>query len=79
MLQSYKEFYQKENKFEKRKVLNGFRNAIGAFRRKVDIFMKVMKKKYEKPVMEVIVFETEDVITTSGYEPGDYETEILPD
>ena len=25
-----------------------------------------MKEKYEAPAMEVVVFETEDVITTSG-------------
>lgn len=25
-----------------------------------------MKKQYESPVMEVIGFETEDIITTSG-------------
>lgn len=33
------------------------------------------KKQYEKPAMEVIRFETEDIITTSG----DYGTDILPD
>lgn len=25
-----------------------------------------MKEKYEEPIMEIIEFETEDVITTSG-------------
>ena len=31
-----------------------------------------MKEKYETPVCEVIEFETEDVITTSGIDrPGD--------
>lgn len=29
------------------------------------------KEKYEAPVMELIVFETEDVITTSGGTTGD--------
>ncbi len=29
-----------------------------------------MKEKYETPVCEVIEFETEDVITTSGVQSG---------
>lgn len=38
------------------------------------------KKQYEKPAMEVIRFETEDIITTSGGFPdNNYGTEILPD
>lgn len=37
----------------------------------------MMKKDYEKPVMEVIQFDTKDVITTSG--DHDYGTDILPD
>ncbi len=32
-----------------------------------------MKKKYEKAEMEIIEFETEDVITTSGIIPGENE------
>ena len=31
--------------------------------------------KYEKPIMEVISFETEDIITTSGSTWGGDETE----
>ena len=30
-----------------------------------------MKEKYENPEMEIIEFETEDVITTSGIDDGD--------
>lgn len=33
-------------------------------------------KKYEKPVMEVIEFETEDIITTSGNH--DYDLPFVP-
>ena len=29
-----------------------------------------MKEKYEVPVMEVITFASEDIITTSGLKPG---------
>lgn len=29
-----------------------------------------MKQKYETPVMEVIQFDSEDIITTSGVEVG---------
>lgn len=29
-----------------------------------------MENKFEKPVMEVITFEAEDIITTSGGRPG---------
>lgn len=39
------------------------------------------KKQYEKPAMEVIRFETEDIITTSGgggIKEDDYMTDILP-
>ena len=31
----------------------------------------IVKEKYETPVCEVIEFETEDIITTSGTELGD--------
>ncbi len=34
-----------------------------------------MKEKYEAPAMEVVVFETEDVITTSGLGEGGSEDE----
>ena len=30
-----------------------------------------MDKKYVTPEMEITEFETEDVITTSGYDPGE--------
>ena len=33
--------------------------------------MKKMKEKYEKAEMEIIEFETEDVITTSGDDSSD--------
>lgn len=33
--------------------------------------MKKMKEKYENAEMEIIEFETEDVITTSGIDDGD--------
>lgn len=39
----------------------------------------MMKKDYEKPVMEVIQFDTKDVITTSGLTDEDYMTDIIPD
>lgn len=29
-----------------------------------------MKEKYETPIIEIVEFETEDVITTSGIEDG---------
>ena len=32
-----------------------------------------MKEKYENPEMEIIEFETEDVITTSGIDDGDFD------
>lgn len=32
-----------------------------------------MKEQYEKPVVELVIFESEDVITCSGNE-----TEIIP-
>lgn len=39
--------------------------------------MRTEKESYEVPVMEVTVFETEDVITTSGFggelEDGDFQ------
>ena len=34
-----------------------------------------MKEKYEAPVMEIIKFETEDVIRTSGNELPDIDPE----
>lgn len=34
-----------------------------------------MKERYEVPKMEIVKFETEDIITTSGGVPG--ETEIV--
>ena len=34
-----------------------------------------MKKKYSTPEMEITEFETEDVITTSGEEINDEETD----
>ena len=38
-----------------------------------------MKEKYEAPAMEVVVFETEDVITTScNPELGENELPIMP-
>lgn len=37
------------------------------------------KKNYESPRMEVIRFEAEDIITTSGPDTGDYGTDIIPD
>ena len=33
--------------------------------------MKKMKERYEKAEMEIIEFETEDVITTSGDDSSD--------
>lgn len=30
-----------------------------------------MKENYEAPVMEIVVFETEDVITASGVDEGE--------
>lgn len=30
-----------------------------------------MKKNYQKPALEVVCFETEDIITTSGGSNGD--------
>ena len=36
----------------------------------------IMKEKYETPVCEVIEFETEDVITTSGIDPVPEENEL---
>lgn len=36
-------------------------------------FKSVQKQSYEKPVMEITLFETEDIITTS---PPDEEIEI---
>ena len=35
--------------------------------------MKKMKEKYENAEMEIIEFETEDVITTSGIDDGDFD------
>lgn len=35
-----------------------------------------MKKEYISPEMEIVVFETEDVISTSCQE--NYETELIP-
>lgn len=35
-----------------------------------------MKKQYESPDMEVIIFESEDIITTSN--PDKYELPIAP-
>ena len=32
-----------------------------------------MKEKYENAEMEIIEFETEDVITTSGIDDGDFD------
>lgn len=34
-------------------------------------------KKYEKPEIEVVTFEVEDVITASNPEPGDNGSPIL--
>lgn len=36
------------------------------------------KKVYEKPKMDVIVFETEDIIRTSGDYKDDNELPIIP-
>ena len=36
-----------------------------------------MKEVYETPKMEIVEFETEDVITTSGPVPGEDEMEIM--
>lgn len=33
------------------------------------------KEKYERTEMEVIKFQTEDVIMTSGFDPDEYEGE----
>ena len=38
-----------------------------------------MKEKYEAPAMEVVVFETEDVITTSGTGLGEGGSEDIID
>ncbi len=39
-----------------------------------------MKEKYTSPEMEIITFETEDVITTScvGVDTGNQGTDIVP-
>ena len=36
-----------------------------------------MKKKYETPEMEIVEFETEDVITTSNPDVGENGSEYL--
>ena len=36
-----------------------------------------MKIKYETPMMEMIRFIAEDVVTISGYDPEDDSTEIV--
>ena len=41
--------------------------------------MKKMKEKYEKAEMEIIEFETEDVITTSGDGSSDIRSGIIID
>ena len=41
--------------------------------------MKKMKEKYEKAEMEIIEFETEDVITTSGDGSSDSSSGIIID
>lgn len=30
-----------------------------------------MKEKYQKPIVDIVIFESEDVITTSGLDFGD--------
>ena len=37
-----------------------------------------MKERYETPQMEIVEFETEDIITTSGGDPVNDNTNILP-
>lgn len=37
------------------------------------------KLRYEKPMAEVILFESEDVITTSGLQEPEYGTGEVPD
>lgn len=37
------------------------------------------KLKYEKPMAEIILFESEDVITTSGEKDLEYGIEEMPD
>lgn len=41
--------------------------------------VELMKELYRKPVLEVVDFDCEDIITTSGPSTGDYGTDILPD
>ena len=36
-----------------------------------------MKKQYESPVMEIVEFEAEDIITTSGIENSLIPVEVL--
>ena len=36
----------------------------------------VMKKKMEEPRLELVVFETEDILTTSG-DPAETEDDVL--
>lgn len=36
------------------------------------------KEVYQSPEMEMIAFETEDIIRTSGFDPDDNETDIIP-
>ena len=37
----------------------------------------VNKEKYERTKLEVIRFETDDVLTTSIFDPDEYEDDIL--
>lgn len=36
-----------------------------------------MKEQYRMPSLEVIRFDCEDIITTSGFTPDDNETDII--
>lgn len=41
------------------------------------IEVTIMKEKYTKPEMEVIEFESEDIITTSNIDPDENELPIM--